>query len=381
MEIRQKRSLHKDWIDRYAYQIVEDLQRAGHTSYLVGGCVRDLLAGIAPKDFDIVTNATPQEVKRRIRNAYIIGKRFRLVLVHRYQKKYEVATFRREASVEDLATIEEDNLSKDNFFGKPEEDANRRDFTVNGIFYDCVNNEIIDFVNGIKDLEDGYLRMIGDPYKRLEEDPIRILRAIRLSQKLRLTIEPELRMAIVEKAEYLKQSALPRRREDFLKILRLDNPALALLEAYDLGVLKAIFPTLHEMFANSKATETFLYYFSFKKQVLDENEDPETTDEYAFFLYCFFKAMQVERPFEYYLSEESMYKDFLRNEISLFKAEGDAIRRLFQMIDRLQHLDITKVKKKTKAHYQQSKHLPIALHYAKMDYLLAPETIHYWLKD
>jgi poly(A) polymerase len=379
VEIRQKRSLHKDWIDRYAYQIVEDLQKAGHTSYLVGGCVRDLLAGLPPKDFDIVTDATPQEVKRRIRNAYIIGKRFRLVLVHRFQKKYEVATFRREASAEDIADIDE-NISKDNFFGKPEEDANRRDFTVNGIFYDCVNNEVIDFVNGIRDLEDGYLKMIGDPWVRLEEDPIRILRAIRLSQKLRLKIEPSLRQAIEDKAECLKNSALPRRREDFLKILRLDNPALALLEAYDLGVLKSIFPTLHEMFSNAKATEIFLYYFSFKREVLDENEEPDTTEEYAFFLYCFFKAMQVERPMEWYLNEESMYKDFLRNEISLFKAESDSIRKLFQMIDRLQTIEPDKVKRKSKSHYQQLRNLPTALHYCKMDYLLSPEKIHFWLK-
>lgn len=378
MEIRQKRSLHKDWIDRHAYQIVEDLQKAGHTSYLVGGCVRDLLAGLPPKDFDIVTDATPQEVKRRIRNAYIIGRRFRLVLVHRFQKKYEVATFRKEASAEDMAN--EDLVSKDNVFGKPEEDAHRRDFTVNGIFYDCVNNEVIDFVDGIHDLEDGYLKMIGDPATRLEEDPIRILRAIRLSQKLSLRIEPELREAIIEKADCLKDSALPRRREDFLKILRLNNPALALLEAYDLGVLKAIFPTLHEMFDNPKAAETFLYYFSFKKQVIDENEEPEPTEEYAFFLYCFFKAMQVERSMEYYFNDNSIYKDFMREEISLFKAEGDWIRKLFQFIDRLAQLDITKVKRKTKTHYQHSRHLPVALHYCKMDYLLSPEKIHFWLK-
>ena len=194
MEKLQKPHLHADWIDPDARSIVDRLQRAGHPTYLVGGCVRDLLAGIHPKDFDIATSAHPEQVRKLIRGSYIIGRRFQLVLVKRGDTQFEVATFRRMALPEEINPNE--TSYSDNFFGTPQEDAQRRDFTINGLFYDPIKDELIDYVGGIKDIELGLIRMIGDPDIRLKEDPIRILRAIRLSHKLRFSIEQKLRESI-----------------------------------------------------------------------------------------------------------------------------------------------------------------------------------------
>ncbi|MGZ3743745.1 MAG: poly(A) polymerase, partial [Pseudobdellovibrionaceae bacterium] len=160
-----KPHLHEDWIDPYARDIVRILQDEGFETYLVGGCVRDLLAGIHPKDFDIATNAHPNQVRRKIPQAYVIGKRFRLVLVRRGDQQFEVATFRRAISAEELEDSEAEIIG-DNYFGSCEEDAKRRDFTVNALFYDPIQQKILDYCEGLKDVENRTLRMIGDSVVR-----------------------------------------------------------------------------------------------------------------------------------------------------------------------------------------------------------------------
>ena len=183
LEIKQKPHLHASWIDPDAVEIVERLQKAGFTTYLVGGCVRDLLVGIHPKDYDIATNALPNEVKRKVWGSYVIGRRFRLVLVKRGEQQFEVATFRRGSKPEDF-TEGEDQPVGDNFFGTPEEDALRRDFTINALFYDPIKNELIDYAKAMADIEATTLRMIGDPKTRIIEDPIRSLRAVLFFKQL-----------------------------------------------------------------------------------------------------------------------------------------------------------------------------------------------------
>lgn len=265
-------SLHPEWIDGHASGIVKALQKAGHTSYLVGGCVRDLLLGIIPKDFDIVTMAHPPQVKRLIHMAFIIGKRFRLVLVKRGDQQFEVATFRREFDPTEFPAEEypDGPPSADNIFGTPEQDAKRRDFTINALFYDPLSEEVIDYVGGKKDIEARTLRMIGEPDRRLVEDPIRILRAIRFAHKLRFVIEPGLRASMIRHAGELRRSVLPRRREELLKLLRLEDPCAVLVECHDLGVLREIFPALEQMFTNVDRQERFLLRLeSLKSTVLD----------------------------------------------------------------------------------------------------------------
>ncbi|MEY4617528.1 MAG: poly(A) polymerase, partial [Pseudomonadota bacterium] len=226
----QKPTLHANWIEPEARAVVDRLQKAGFQTYLVGGCVRDLLAGIHPKDYDIATSAHPEQVRKIIRGSYIIGKRFQLVLVKRGIHQFEVATFRRNALPEEIEASE--RSFADNFFGTPQEDAQRRDFTINGLFYDPIRDELIDYVGGRQDIESGLIRMIGDPDYRLKEDPIRILRAIRLSHKLRFSIEETLRSAIEKNSQELVRSILPRKREEYFKLLRLSDPSLVFQELY-----------------------------------------------------------------------------------------------------------------------------------------------------
>lgn len=260
MEKRQKPSLHSDWIDPDAIFIVDRLQRAGFTTYLVGGCVRDLLAGIHPKDFDIATSASPEQVRKLIRGSYIIGKRFPLVLVKRGNRQFEVATFRRNALPEEMEG--NDQSFVDNFYGTPQEDAQRRDFTVNGLFYDPINDELIDYVEGIKDIESGYIKMIGSPEQRLKEDPIRILRAIRLSHKLRFSIEESLRLAIETHSQELTRSILPRKREEYFKLMRLDDPSLVFKELHDLKILEYIMPSLAFLWDQNNNAAILMHYLA-----------------------------------------------------------------------------------------------------------------------
>ncbi len=182
-----------------AIKILYRLKNSGFAAYLAGGAVRDLLLGQTPVDFDIVTDASPKQIKRLFRNSRIIGRRFRLVHIFFHENNrsnpqiFETATFRRQVTSEydDLERIKEQPELANNLFGSPEEDAQRRDFTINALFYNIKDFSIIDHVNGLQDLEDGIIRIIGDPDKRFSEDPVRVLRALEFACRLNFTIENE----------------------------------------------------------------------------------------------------------------------------------------------------------------------------------------------
>lgn len=231
-------------IDPQASQAVRRLLSQGYPSYLVGGCVRDLLLGITPKDFDIATSARPEEVKRLFRNSRIIGRRFRLVhLYYRAGKVLEVATFRaiREADDDDEDVL----IRRDNVFGTEEEDARRRDFTINGLFYDLKSGQIIDHVGGMKDIRQRRLRMIGDPDLRLREDPVRILRAVRFASKIEgLKIDPELLAAMRRHKEEVLRCAPARVLEETLRLLRIGCSETTVNWLDELGMLKLLLPDL-----------------------------------------------------------------------------------------------------------------------------------------
>jgi poly(A) polymerase len=244
-----KESLHA--IDPQAIQILRRLKESGFQAYLVGGGVRDLLVSLKPKDFDIATNALPNEVRKKVPYAFIIGRRFKLVHARRGDQIYEIATFRRAASAAEIESTEQDDklFTEENFFGNLEEDSFRRDFTINSMFYDPIDETIVDHCKGLEDIHTMTLRMIGDPKERLIEDPIRILRAIRLSQKLNFSIEASLREALLTLKDELKRSAPPRRREEWVKFFRLAHPDRALI-VYGLtnGALILVFVKLVESF-------------------------------------------------------------------------------------------------------------------------------------
>src|SRR5947199_1402732 len=195
-------------IDPDAAKVIQRLRRYDHAAYLVGGCVRDLMLGRKPKDFDVVTSATPNDIRRLFKNCRIIGRRFRLAHIFFGPKIIETSTFRanpREIEpdptadplAEPILNDAELLIRRDNVFGSAEEDARRRDFTINGLFYDLDADKVIDYVEGLPDLERRMVRTIGDPDIRFREDPIRILRALKFAARLDFDIEASAYQAIL----------------------------------------------------------------------------------------------------------------------------------------------------------------------------------------
>jgi poly(A) polymerase len=257
--------ISRGYIDPDALRILYRLHRAGFQGFLVGGSVRDLMTGRTPKDFDIGTNARPQEIRRLFRNSRIIGRRFRLVHVFFDGGKYvEVSTFRRRPDVADVEPggegTEDLLIREDNTFGTPEEDAVRRDFTVNGLFYDIATFAVLDYVGGVDDLEARTIRTIGDPVIRFREDPVRMLRACEFAARLDFRMEEGLQKALEEVRSEIRKSAAPRVAEELLDPLRRGWGA----ETYRLwsknGLLAAILPELDREVADGSASperETF----------------------------------------------------------------------------------------------------------------------------
>jgi poly(A) polymerase len=220
-------------IDADALKVLYRLHESGYTAYLVGGSVRDLLLSRQPKDFDIGTSAHPYQIKKLFRNCWIIGRRFRLAHVRFGPKAIEVATFRKnipagsesepsEAPPVDAAHADADDLliKHDNTFGTSEEDAFRRDFTINALFYDIGSLSIIDYVGGLQDLKDGLIRCIGDPNDRFQEDPVRMMRAIVMASRLGFRLDEPVVAAIARHRRLIGTSSPSRLIEEYYKILR-----------------------------------------------------------------------------------------------------------------------------------------------------------------
>jgi poly(A) polymerase len=268
-----------DRIDPDAVKVLRRLTRAGYTAYLVGGGVRDLLLDRSPKDFDIATSARPNEVRNLFRNCRIIGRRFRLAhILFGAGKVIETATFRKDptegldlaegevsegASLDDVTEPlepvdgtplvprrkkrDDDTdllIRHDNVFGEPHEDALRRDFTINGLFYDLEREEVIDYVGGMADLERRVVRTIGEPDVRFREDPVRMLRAIKFSARCDLGLAPEVYDAILDNRLELEKSAPPRVLEEVLRLLRGGAAHRSIWLAWDTGLLHVVLPEL-----------------------------------------------------------------------------------------------------------------------------------------
>ena len=254
---RAEHPVSRSDIDPDALKVLYRLRQGDHVAYLVGGSVRDLLLGRRPKDFDIGTSAHPYQVKKLFRNCWIIGRRFRLAHVKFGNKVIEVATFRRQVAAgeeivqdgvpaPDPSTPEGEHLiHRDNTFGTPEEDAFRRDFTINALFYDIATFSIIDYVGGLDDVRDGVVRSIGDPDVRLREDPVRMLRAVALAARLNFMIDPPVLDAIRTHRHEIAKSSLPRLLEEYYKILRAGASEQAFRSLGGLGLLEPISAELH----------------------------------------------------------------------------------------------------------------------------------------
>jgi poly(A) polymerase len=258
--VRHDVVLSDDRIDPDAAKVVRRLERSGYQAYLVGGCVRDLLLGGKPKDFDIATSARPEDVRGLFRNCRIIGRRFRLAhILFGAGKVIEVATFRRnpamEAPEEEASEVFDDLLIRsDNVFGEAHEDALRRDFTMNALFYDLDRRQVLDWCGGIDDVRRRTIHTIGDPMVRFREDPIRILRAIKFAARLDLGIAPDVYDAMVWVRDDLAKSARPRVFEEILRLLRGGAAHRSAWLMWETGAMSVLLPELAAFLDDEEAT-------------------------------------------------------------------------------------------------------------------------------
>jgi len=240
---RTDHSVSRADISEYALKVLYRLKKAGYAAYLVGGSVRDLLLRHQPKDFDVATDATPEEVRKLFRNCRLIGRRFRLAHVHFGRDIIEVATFRAQhREGDDDGVMTDGMILRDNVFGSLEEDAFRRDFTVNALYYNIEDFSLVDYTGGLKDLEQHRLRMIGDPEVRVQEDPVRLLRALRFAAKLGFSLDPQLEQQFARHGERLGDVPPARLFEEVLKLF-MTGQALRTFELLlHYGLFRFLFP-------------------------------------------------------------------------------------------------------------------------------------------
>jgi poly(A) polymerase len=254
---RQEHSLSRSFIDPDALKILYRLHHHGFRAYLVGGCVRDLLLGKTPKDFDVATDAHPQQIRELFRNSRLIGRRFRLAHVFFKNNKFiEVSTFRRRSEFEEEG--EKDHPHADNTFGTPSEDAFRRDITINGIFYDIADFSLIDYVGGLEDLRRKIVRCIGDPEEKFISDPVRMIRVIRHAARTGFTIEEKTYRSLAGHVEKLRLCSPARVREEFLRELREGSLAESMKMMLASGMLFSLFPSFSQPLAGTQQKEYFI---------------------------------------------------------------------------------------------------------------------------
>jgi len=236
---RDQHCISRKQIDTDSLKVLYRLHRHGYKAYLVGGSVRDLLLGRQPKDFDIGTDATPNQVRKLFRNSFLVGRRFRLAHIRfAGHKLIEVATFRRQPKKHELPDNPDEHFHfVQNVFGSPGEDAARRDFTINALFYNIADFSVIDYLGGLNDLKEKRLRVIGDPQIRFVEDPVRMLRAIEFSVRLNFAIEADIYKAIEQHKDLLATAAPARVREEIMELFRHKISGSVLKHCRELGML------------------------------------------------------------------------------------------------------------------------------------------------
>jgi poly(A) polymerase len=326
-------------IDPDALDIVSRLKRAGHETYLVGGCVRDLLLGKKPKDFDISTSATPNQVRQSIARAFIIGRRFRIVVAKRngrpvnlgdalfphlsrrpIEKEFQITTFRREPEMAG------DKINE-NVFGSPKQDAERRDFTSNALFLDPTTLQIKDFVGGLDDLGRGVLRVIGNPSVRFQEDSIRILRALRFEARSELKIEKKTWDALKASAPSLKVAKMERVREELLKILREGHSKAVFARLEQAGLLPSVLPGFEQAFQKNRKLHDRIF------ECLDANPWRHPVQSPLFFL-LFTPALMTDRNRFFKNFEDCMIQ------MKVSKAEKEGLFRIMQFLNRVERTPI-----------------------------------------
>jgi poly(A) polymerase len=299
---RTKHLISRRMIDEEALKVLYRLHRHGFLSYLVGGSVRDLLLGKIPKDFDVATNAHPHEINALFKNSRVIGRRFRLVhIFFKGRKIIEVSTFRSQSEFEEVQTDEGDIIRIDSF-GTPEEDALRRDITINGLLYNIADFSIIDYVGGMADLERRVIRTIGDPDERFQQDPVRMIRVIRHAARTGFSIKDQTYQAILQHREEIRKCSPSRLRDEFLRELKegVAGPSLQLM--LQTGLLFSLFPDLGRALGDrslsvKKTQEFFLSLFDLVDQLIKTGRRVSESILLALLLTPFLQAVTPQHPF------------------------------------------------------------------------------------
>ena len=267
---RAEHCISRKNIDPDALKVLYRLSSLGFTAYLVGGGVRDLLMGRTPKDFDVGTSARPNEVKRAFRNCFLIGRRFRLAHVKFGEKVIETATFRQNSqTVGEIIEHAAEGPLEDNTFGTPETDAYRRDFTVNGLFYDIKDFSVIDWVGGMRDIEKKIIRAIGDPDIRFQEDPVRMMRAVKFSSRLGFKIEKKTLDAMKKRHACILAASQPRVCEEVFRLFPYGESAKAFRLMWETGMLGDLLPDLARYISRSGGAKSPEWRYL---EVLDQYE-------------------------------------------------------------------------------------------------------------
>ncbi|OGV61560.1 MAG: hypothetical protein A2498_11770 [Lentisphaerae bacterium RIFOXYC12_FULL_60_16] len=247
---RSEHCISRTNIDPDALTVLYRLKQAGFDAYLVGGAVRDLLLGLHPKDFDVGTSAHPRDIRNLFRNCFLVGRRFRLAHVRFGDKVIETSTFRCEPDAGSIQ-MAEGGRHRDNTFGTPAEDALRRDFTINGLFYDIRSFDVIDYVGGLTDLEKRLVRCIGDPDVRFPEDPVRMMRAVRFASRFKFQIEPATYIAIERHAGEIRKAATARLLEEVYRLFAARSSEGTFRHLLQSGLMSVLMPELADFLEDS----------------------------------------------------------------------------------------------------------------------------------
>lgn len=256
---RGEHGISRKNIDESALKVLYRLHKAGYEAYLVGGAVRDLLLGRHPKDFDVATNATPEQVQALFRNCRLIGRRFRLAHIHFGRHIIEVATFRGHHGQSKSGHQDDSGrIIRDNVYGDIHDDVWRRDFTVNALYYNIADFTVVDFVGGFEDVQQGRLRLIGDPEDRYREDPVRMLRVIRFAAKLGFTIDESCRQFIYDQGSLLIDIPAARLYEEALKLFHSGHAVESFKELREYRLLEKLFPEAEDALEGNEVALMFL---------------------------------------------------------------------------------------------------------------------------
>jgi len=342
--VRHAVTLDEHRLDSDAARVVRKLEKAGFQAYLVGGCVRDLLLGGTPKDYDIATSARPEDVRALFRNCRVIGRRFRLAhVLFAAGKIVEVATFRRSPQTElpepdDVDALDDLLIRSDNVFGDAHEDAIRRDFTINALFYDLDRRQVLDWCGGMEDVERRTIHTIGDPIVRFREDPIRILRAVKFAARLDLGIEPDVYDAMVSCREELAKAARPRVFEEILRLLRGGAAHRSMWLLWEVGAMAILLPELAAFLDDHEATSGGSERFWRSLDAIDRRTKQRGKALDDIVLWTTLLAEPLEECSSGMQDRGDAAADFLEpivERIAMPRRIADAIRRIRTMLPRL----------------------------------------------